>query len=74
MSCSLEFSPKSSPINTTNNFSSSSQSYNDLINYCSIRKQFFSIIPQYMNINNKKLISQKNHHQILKNIVNINKK
>ena len=59
MSCSLEFSPKSSPINTTNNFSSSSQSYNDLINYCSIRKQFFRIIPQYMNINNKKLISQK---------------
>ena len=59
MSCSVEFTSKSSPVNTDNNFNSSSQPYNDLINYCSIRKQFFRIIPQYMNINNKKLISKK---------------
>ena len=54
MSCSVEFS---TPLNTNNDFSSS-QSYNDLINYCSIRKQFNRIIPQSMTIQNKKLISK----------------
>ena len=55
MSSSFEIS---TPLNTTNNFSTSSQQYNDLINYCSIRKQFIRIIPQYMNIQNLKLISK----------------
>ena len=54
MSCSVEFS---TPLNTNNDFSSS-QNYNDLINYCSIRKQFIRIIPQSMTIQNKKLISK----------------
>ena len=54
MSCSVEIS---TPLNTNNDFSSS-QSYNDLINYCSIRKQFIRIIPQSMTIQNKKLISK----------------
>ena len=59
MSHFVEFTPVSSPVLTNNNSSSSPKSYNDLINYCSIRKQFSRIIPQYMSIQNKKLISNK---------------
>ena len=36
---------------------SPSQSYSDLINYGSIRKQFARLIPQYMNYQNKKCFS-----------------
>ena len=54
MSSSVEFS---TPLNTNNDFSSS-QTYNDLINYCSIRKQFIRIIPQSLTIQNKKLTSK----------------
>jgi len=55
MSCSVKFS---TPLNTNNNFTSSSQTYNDLINYCSIRKQFIRLIPQYMYVQNQKLTSK----------------
>ena len=54
MSCSVEIS---NTLNTNNDFSSS-QSYNDLINCSSIRKQFIRIIPQSMTVQNKKLISK----------------
>ena len=59
MSRVINTTPISSPINTDNNSTSTSQPYNDLINYCSLRKQFFRIIPQYMSIENKNLISKK---------------
>ena len=36
------------------------QSYNDLINYGSIRKQFSRLIPQYIKYQNKKYISNRN--------------
>ena len=36
------------------------QSYNDLINYGSIRKQFSHLIPQYIKYQNKKYISNSN--------------
>jgi hypothetical protein len=36
---------------------SKTHSYNDLINYVSIRKQFSRLIPQYINYQNKKYIS-----------------
>ena len=62
MSSTTQLSHISSPIIIDNNSSSSSQTYNDLINYCSIRKQFSRIIPQYMNIQNQKLISNKKYH------------
>lgn len=39
------------------NLPSPSQSYSDLINYGSIRKQFSRLIPQYMNYQNKNYIS-----------------
>ena len=58
MSSSLEICQFSSIVNTNNNSSSSPKSYNDLINYCSIRKQLLRIIPQYMSIGNQKIISK----------------
>ena len=42
------------------NLPSQSQSYSELMNYGSIRKQFARLIPQYMNYNNK------NHSSTLK--------
>ena len=62
MSSTTQLSHISSPIIIDNTSSTSSQTYNDLINYCSIRKQFYRIIPQYMNIQNQKLISSKKYH------------
>ena len=62
MSSTTQLSHISSPIIIDNTSSTSSQTYNDLINYCSIRKQFYRIIPQYMNIQNQKLISNKKYH------------
>ena len=59
MSRVVEIAPVSSPLIPNNNSSSSSQSYNDLINYCSIRKQFLRIIPPYMSTQNKNLIPKK---------------
>ena len=60
MSCTNKITPIFSKDNLTDNSSSSSQSYNDLINYCSIRKQLIRIIPQYMNYPNQKFISNRN--------------
>ena len=58
MSSTLEICQFPSIVNTNNNSTSSPKSYNDLINYCSIRKQLLRIIPQYMSIGNQKIISK----------------
>ena len=59
MSCSNKITPILSKDNLTSNCSSSFQSYNDLINYCSIRKQLIRNIPQYMNYPNQKFNSNR---------------
>ena len=59
MSCTNQLSSILSKDNLVNNSPSSSQSYNDLINYCSIRKQLIRIVPQYMNNPNKKFNSNR---------------
>ena len=57
MSTTNTITPISSPLKFESTISSQSQSYNDLINYGSIRKQFSRLIPQYMNYQNKKYSS-----------------
>lgn len=52
------------------NTETSSQSYNDLINYGSIRKQFSRLIPNYLNYQNKKY---KLNHNSSSNIEELNK-
>ena len=59
MSCSNKITPILSKDNLISNCSSSTQSYNDLINYGSIRKQLIRKIPQYMNYPNQKLNSNR---------------
>ena len=60
MSSSKQITPISTQLIFGTKIHSKNLTYNDLINYISLRKQFSRLIPQYLNYQNKKYIKNRN--------------
>ena len=60
MSSSKQIIPISTQLIFGTKIHSKNLTYNDLINYISLRKQFSRLIPQYLNYQNKKYIKNRN--------------